>query len=357
MRVQLASALCVLASLQFLALPATAQAVSKVSVSAPQPKASEAVGASKEKEQKAKPSQTSSRLVIEIAAQPRQIELPGAFSVTLRVQNTTTNSVVLQGLHIRQVDVSTRLELAGNCLPDGKAVNLAENQSVVIACDGSTPDYNDNFWSFLQVLVLGRWSLLTMAPADYQFVASATAEGVNLTGPISIASSKLFTLRLVPTVWQAVIGAFAGSFLMVIFWLCSPLARSRVRSSAPDPKWWRRTALVLWVALKLWIGSAVAAAIAIFLTFRMKDSSLPFTLSVNDYYGGLVAGLFGVALTHQLGHRLFGGDKDDPSSGARKSASDAAARAHAAPAAHTAEISTPVPPAPLIGSGPPPASS
>ena len=66
-------------------------------------------------------------------------------------------------------------------------------------------------------------------------------------------------------------------------------------------------------AAALWIGATAAASIAILITFRMKDASLPFTLSVNDFYGGLVMGLFGVILTRWLSRKLFGENDDEES--------------------------------------------
>ena len=249
---------------------------------------------------------TSVGLSITVLAQPRQVDVPGSFKMTFAVQNTTTQKIILRDFLLESVEAPTPLVVSEVCTSVGQQKSIEANDFYTITCTIATPDYADSFFGFFSSMV-SRWTLLTLAPGEYQFVATANARGADANQEaITISTSRAIPVRMSPTVWQAIFGAMLGSLLMVVFWLSSPRVRAQVGVDAAGMDGLAHILQSLGRAAALWCGSTTAAAISIFLTFRMKDASLPFTLSVNDFYGGLVVGLFGVVLTNWLGPKLFG---------------------------------------------------
>lgn len=250
---------------------------------------------------------TSAGVLISVLAQPRQIDLPGTFNIALRIQNTSPDTLFVNNFRFAPVDSPTPLEVSKNCDSESPQEAIDPNKFYTIICTISTPGYKDTFASFL-LSMISRWSLLTLASNEYQFAAMANVEAETREQSKAasyITTSTAIQVRLTPTVWQSVFGAMLGSLLMVIFWLSSPKVQSQVGVSSAGIGNPPQILTTLGRAVALWSGSTTAAAISIFLTFRMKDASLPFTLSVNDFYGGLVVGLFGVVLTNWLGPKLF----------------------------------------------------
>lgn len=253
-------------------------------------------------------------LAITVLAQPRQVDVPGSFKITFAVQNTTAQKIILRDFLLESVEAPTQLDITEACISAGQQKSIEANDFYTITCTISTPGYTDSFFGFFSSMV-SRWSLLTLAPGEYQFVATANARSDAGEETITLGTSKAIPVRLSPTVWQAIFGAMLGSLLMVVFWLSSPRVRAHVGVETAGLTGLTSILKSMGRAAALWCGSTTAAAISIFLTFRMKDASLPFTLSVNDFYGGLVVGLFGVVLTNWLGPKLFDRSPPTDSSG------------------------------------------
>jgi hypothetical protein len=245
-------------------------------------------------------------LAVEFITQPRQIDLPGSSHLAFRIVNATGGSVQLREFRLEVVDSPTALQVGKQCQQHGLPQSqIPSGQAVTVVCPVGTPELSDSFLGFMKTL-LSRWSLLTLSPGDYQFIAIVEGRGESASGEEDgrrVSATRAVQVRLVPTVWQSVLGAMLGSMLMVLFWIASR-GVSGIPAAGDAP-----TAQVGGIgrtAVLLWCASTTAASIAIFLTFRMKDASLPFTLTVNDFYGGLVVGLFGVVITKWLGPKLFG---------------------------------------------------
>lgn len=248
--------------------------------------------------------QASAGLLIEVIAQPRQIELPGRFQIAFRLQNASEGNITPAHFNLEPVESPTPLNVSAPC--DGEvALTIMQAGDIrTVTCTLVSQKYGDTIPAFFGSLLQG-WSLLTLSPGDYQFVATVVgvADSGNKKG---FTTSKAITVHLSPTVWQVVCGAALGSLLMAVFWISSPRIRAQVGVSAT--RGWGAHAVLLNVGklVALWFGSTTAAVIAIFMTFRLKDTSLPLAVSVNDFYGGLVVGLFGVLITNWLGPKLFG---------------------------------------------------
>ena len=245
---------------------------------------------------------------VEFIAQPRQVDLPGSSHLAFRVVNATGTAVQLMEFRLEVVDSPTALQVGNNCQAKGLQQALVPpSQAVTVVCQIGSPDHSDSFFGFMHSL-FSRWSLLTLSPGEYQFVAiveGRTDDGSGDGGGTRVSATRTVQVRLVPTVWQSVLGAMLGSLLMVAFRLASQGVRSTPAAATSDSPVTDKGESMR-VGLLLWCASTCAASIAIFMTFRMKDASLPFTLTVNDFYGGLVVGLFGVVITNWLRPKLFG---------------------------------------------------
>lgn len=245
-------------------------------------------------------------LAVEFVAQPRQLELPGSTHLAFRVVNATGAAVKLVEFRLEVVDSPTALQVGKACQAKGLPQSLVPpSQAVTVVCEIGSPEHSDSFFGFMHSLTR-RWSLLTLSPGDYQFVAIVEGRSGAEGDETRVSATRAVQVRLVPTVWQTVLGAMLGSLLMVAFWGASQGVVRGTPLAPPDEASKTRGADTLRTGLLLWCASTTAASIAIFMTFRMKDASLPFTLTVNDFYGGLVIGLFGVVLTKWLGPKLFG---------------------------------------------------
>ncbi|WP_124455115.1 hypothetical protein [Paucibacter sp. KBW04] len=251
---------------------------------------------------------------IDVIAVPKNVEQPGTFQIAFLLQNPSANKLVLQDFVLRSIESTTPLEVDEACKKTAQKAVEAKN-AVVVACSVTAPGYEDTFTGFF-TLIFSRWSLLTFTPGDYRFVAVATSRVQAEQDSVVVMTSKAFSVHLTPTIWQVIAGAMLGSLLTVMFWGFSPHARSISGFPYEHLGLAPRLARTIGTSILLWCGSTAAAAIAIFLTFRLKDAALPFTISVNDFYGGLVVGLFGVFLTGWLRKRLFT-DEDSASAETR----------------------------------------
>lgn len=258
--------------------------------------------------------QTGGAVRIELIAQPREVELPTRFHVALRLVNTTATPVIFRTFDLKPLEEPGGLVISKDSKECSQAqqTTVASNQSLTITCELHSKGFDDSVLGYWGVM-LGSWSLLTLQPGDYGFVA--TAEVRDTDGTVSTmrsvtAISKTFQVRMRPTVWQVCLGALLGSLLLVVFAFSSPKTRALVLQ---QDRLKSLSGLRLWLfePMILWLGASMSAAVFIFLTYRMKDVSGPFTVTVNDFYGGVVIGLFGLFIANRLAGKLFGeGSKD-----------------------------------------------
>lgn len=254
--------------------------------------------------------QISDSLRIELVAQPRELEIPSRFFLALRVVNASPGNVLFNEFSLRSLEEPGGLKIKDNCSGNEQQY-IASATSTTIMCEVLSDGFDDSFRGFL-VSMLRSWSLLTLSPGEYRFVGTATA---TTDDQIRMTANTVIPVRIRPTVWQVCLGASFGALLLVVFAFSSPRLRAflSIRDHLKDCSWWR-----MWIVepLLLWIGACVAGAMFIFMTYRLKDVSGPFTVTVNDFYGGIVIGLFGVFLADKLAERFFGKTEASESGGA-----------------------------------------
>lgn len=249
--------------------------------------------------------QTGGAVRIELIAQPREVELPTRFHLALRLVNTTATPVIFRSFDLKPLEEPGGMEISKDCARS-QQTTVAPNQSVTVTCELHSKGFDDSVLKYWSVM-LGSWSLLTLQPGEYGFVATAE---VRLDEKSVMAISKTFQVKMRPTVWQICFGAVLGSLLLVLFSFSSPKTRALVlqQDRLKTLSGWR-----LWLVepLILWLGASMSAAVFIFLTYRMKDVSGPFTITVNDFYGGVVIGLFGLFIANRLADKLSGNSEQE----------------------------------------------
>lgn len=262
-------------------------------------------------------------------------EIPTTFVMPIRIINNSATEITLRAFSARFLIPPGAFESPSpDALPDSngekegeasnpfltadgeQAVNHEAYDLGVASCDSSQSvippgGAEQMFCTFEPRLKLQRgwhifkllyhWRTLTFAPGDYQIYAVAEFA----TGPDGFGkytTSEVFSIKLRPSVWQVVVGVGLGSFLLSLF-----MAFGRQSTIVPDPPF------SLGAILKTirpipgqWITGWVSGAIIVFLTYRMRESGFPISLSVNDFYGGVVVGLFSYVGADWLAKKVLG---------------------------------------------------
>lgn len=125
---------------------------------------------------------------------------------------------------------------------------------------------------------------ITFEPGDYRFLVQFKYNRQGSLDPRFIDRDVVVSLR--PPLSSIVIGACLGAALLSVFLLVMGLWNSGSRIGGGSIA----TLLGRFFGV-LSIGS-VSAVIFVALTFRLKSDTLPIAVTVNDFYGGVVVGLF-----------------------------------------------------------------
>lgn len=231
---------------------------------------------------------------LESILQLHEIELPSKFNLALRLLNASDDAVTFRAFKMLPLEEPGGLRVKDDCAQKSQ-FGLARQTSSIITCQVASPLFDDTLFGFLASL-LSSWSLVTMQPGEYRFLATAE---VRLADQSVVTVATPVSVRLRPTVWQVITGAIVGALLLALFAATS--ARVRVSIGLTGGSIGQRAGqLVL-----LWLGASVSAAMFILLTFRLKDAGAPITLTVNDFYGGIVIGVLGYFLTDWLANKVF----------------------------------------------------
>lgn len=223
-------------------------------------------------------------------------EVPGVFRVPFRVSNNSNADLVLErfdarflvpsGAHREAVTSVGGTERASNCKPP--QISIPSNGEAFVICE-FLPSISID--SPLDVVSMAfNWATLTVRPGDYQLFAVATLNELNDDGEVTATHSTnaVASIPLRPTVWQVVVGVGFGALLLAVFKVWSPNARHEIGLDSSKLSRLAGTGLFL----RFWLAGWVAGAMLVFMTFRMKDVGFPISIAVNDFYGGIVIGIF-----------------------------------------------------------------
>lgn len=236
---------------------------------------------------------TLSSVRLESLIQMHEIELPSRFNLALRLLNASNDATRFINFRLVPLEEPGGLVVVNSC--EQPQVGLAAQTSLIVTCEVTNKPFDDTLFGFLRS-ILSSWSLLTMQPGEYRFLATAA---VRLEDESIVTVATPITVRLRPTVWQVIAGAIVGALLLVFFAATSNRVRDTIGLAGTG--WFGR----LGQMIVLWMGASVSGAMFILLTFRLKDAGAPITLTVNDFYGGVVVGILGYFLTDWLATKVF----------------------------------------------------
>jgi len=131
--------------------------------------------------------------------------------------------------------------------------------------------------------------LLTFQPKNYEFIVVLNYR-IATKGKTSI--QKLIEVKIEPPMSSLIWGGILGSLLLAIFLGAYKFSRSTTPIKLKD---------ILKESAKLFVAGSISAIIIVILLYRYKDFPLPINITINDFYGGIVLGLF----TYSLGDLLY----------------------------------------------------
>lgn len=256
---------------------------------------------------------------IELTQEP---EVPSAFILPLLVTNGSREPVELWDISVRfLVSPGTFKEVEPTTnQPDiDSTLSLLQSEHLRARCDFAQGQIEPRSTriahcafepivaldSVLGLLHLAfHWRTLTLSPAKYQLLAVAHFRTTGDPPQVHYARSIL-ALPLRPTIWQIVMGAGFGALLLALFLGSSDYQDAEARkASQVSGKTMRKGVFVSWAV------GWLAASIVIFMTHRMRDAGFPIAITVNDFYGGIVLGLFGFLFSRTLRERFVAKQAD-----------------------------------------------
>jgi hypothetical protein len=146
----------------------------------------------------------------------------------------------------------------------------------------------------------GAFALLTYRPRKEVF--SATLEYERLLDGTTGSRSVKLVLPVQAHPLAMYLGAIFGSLLTALYFILPPLRPIKRRDAAeqPLPSYPVRDLVVRFVRGALTMG------IAVFLLETTTDMTLPVTVTVHDFSGGVLLGLFGDKVGEAITKRLWG---------------------------------------------------
>lgn len=230
-------------------------------------------------------------------------EVPASFAVPFKITNTSQRDLTVTSFRAKFL-VPSGAELAG--ASGAKDENACEEKQITLPPGGETILFCE-FSPALQInspidlaQLAWHWRTLTMRPGDYQLFAIAEFSGKDESDlEFRASASTIAHLKLRPSIWQVLLGVGFGALLLTIFRLWSPDA-SHLRGAG-------RTGFLRKLVLffSLWFSAWISGSMLVFITYRMQDSSFPITLAVNDFYGGVVVGIFSYVAAQWLAEKVL----------------------------------------------------
>jgi hypothetical protein len=117
----------------------------------------------------------------------------------------------------------------------------------------------------------------------------------------SIYATTLISLE--PPLNAILRGGIIGALLLALFIPTYKALRSKSKTKKIEMSLFSRS-------LILFIAGSVVATIAILLIHRFDNLSIPITIEVNDFLGGIIVGLFSYSIGNKLYEQLFGSETD-----------------------------------------------
>ncbi len=104
-------------------------------------------------------------------------------------------------------------------------------------------------------------------------------------------NAKDYKIHLEPNFSSIVVVVFLGSLLLTVM-----LGFYNYKQKSTN----QRIKEILFNSVVIFLKGGISAYVILLLMFRMKDLSLPINISINDFYGGVVLGLFTYKLSNWI---------------------------------------------------------
>jgi hypothetical protein len=213
-----------------------------------------------------------------------------ALDIRVRVANLTESDITLKKVEVFMPGEFLAAREENNPQAQGpnsssELLNSGGVQSFLFA----VPSHSTRW-----ITELAKPHLLTFVPGEYDVVVRTHFQ-VPPAGAESV--DELLKVSFEPPLGVLVWGGVAGAVLLAAFVCTYRYLRQTPRADG---------GLVIRQALALALGGAVSAAIALVLLERLKGVELPVNLTVKDFYGGIVIGLFSYKIGDWLYTQFFG---------------------------------------------------
>ncbi len=255
-------------------------------------------------------------------------EIPANFRIPFSVINGSLKPLVLREFRARFLIPSGAFLESRNDIPNTKVdTSLASahcphpQRSIppgaeeIILCEFESTVTLAQPWDLGKLAL--NWSTLTFKPGKYQIHAVARLRQINGDGEneAEYIASSIIEVDLHPSIWQVVLGVLLGSLMLAAFRVISGRHPIRMTRRSTIPKTLRaHWILKLLHGLGLTISGWIAGSMLVFMTFRMADVGFPIAISISDFYGGIVVGLFSYLGALWLLDKLIPTSTDDTAS-------------------------------------------
>lgn len=224
----------------------------------------------------------------------------GPVYITVTLKNVSTRVHAIRNLAIRlESGADTRFNGVDACslAVDGE-VKLAPNETFSQICrfpqiatqvtesnEGSKPGWERQKW-WQSVFGADLRPMVTVAVTEVDKTATARSEATFFPKPISVKSPE----------WTIFVGGVIGAMLLAIF-----VAAERILKNPAEREQWLQT---LWVTLVMGLRGGLMAIVALLLGKTTQGVGSPVSLSVEDFAGGVLVGLFSYPLASWISSTL-----------------------------------------------------
>ena len=224
---------------------------------------------------------------VAVTVMQRSKAVTAAFDVRLLVTNLTEVDLFVKKIHlIMPADFVTSRRGQRSVMDYRLLGEVQLKPGTQRAFAFQIPEFPPPLWP-------GNFGLLAFTPGDYQLQAVVT---YRVPSQVDTDSMQLVPISLEPPLSSLLWGGAFGAVVLAAF--------------VATYRWKRReepARAILTEAVATALAGAVCAVVALLLLYRFEGLELPITISVRDFFGGVVVGLFSYKIGEVLYKQLWGG--------------------------------------------------
>lgn len=230
-----------------------------------------------------------------VSVSQRVFDVTAALDVHVRVSNLTERDIFLK--EVRVSLPGDFLASRGDPLPDSAILYLPSGDEQMTAGTERFMSFAIPHQDIAWYSPIFNRRLLMFFPGEYDLT---TFVKYQVPPARDTQIQQVIDVRLEPPLSSVVWGGVVGALLLGAF---SGTYRYRRLGNTTLRRVLAETSVIV-------IGGSVCSLIALILLHRVKELALPINLSVTDFYGGIVLGLFSYKIGDYLFSQLFGNADD-----------------------------------------------